>query len=35
MAGVKPVEYINDSTTAGFAVAGDSIEITEQKCCDY
>ena len=31
MAGVKPVEYINDSTTAGFAVAGDSIEITEQN----
>lgn len=31
MAGVKAVEYINDSTTSGFAVAGDSVEITEQN----
>lgn len=31
MAGVKPVEYIKDSSTAGFAVAGDQKPITDNN----
>ena len=31
MAGVKPVEYIKDSSTAGFAVAGDQKPITDDN----
>ena len=31
MAFIKPVEYKNDSSTAGFAVAGDNVEITKQN----
>ena len=31
MAGVKPVEYIKDSSTTGFAVAGDQKPITDNN----
>ena len=31
MAGVKPVEYIKDSSTAGFAVAGEQKPITDNN----
>lgn len=31
MAGVKPVEYIKDSSTTGFAVAGDQKPITDDN----
>ena len=31
MAGVKPVEYIKDSSTTGFAVAGDQKSITDNN----
>lgn len=31
MAGVNPVEYIKDSSTAGFAVAGEQKPITDDN----
>ena len=31
MAGVNPVEYIKDSSTAGFAVAGEQKPITDNN----